>query len=275
MAVPNYAQLWERAIRGKTNTGNQYKDKPETARAYDRSVSIWSDGRQRAKALPFELSDTVLDIGSGPGVLAIPLAHRVKAVTVVEPSETMLELLQEHCTDENINNIEAINGNWEDVNTNSLPEHDYVIASYCLAMPDIRTALKAMDEAARKKVFLYWFCGLASWEKLMVDLYPVVHGKPFFPSPKSDILYGVLCQLGISAQVRHLKGTSFDRVFADTDAALADLRGRLRLDTNKYDEKLRQYIAENYYPNGSKWIFRDETNYVEISWITRKKEEVA
>lgn len=274
MARPDYAQLWRRAMLAKTYSGNQYKDDPETARNYDRSAGIWEDGRIRAAGLPFGAEDTVLDIGSGPGVLAVPLAGKVRAVTAVEPSETMLELMAKHCAQENISNIRAVCSNWEDLAPNALPEHDYVIASYSLNMPDIRPALAAMDRCARKKVYLYWFCGLASWEKLLVDLYPVVYGRPFCPQPKSDILYGVLSQLGISADVEDLADTSFDRVFPDLTAAVADLRRRLRLTESSFDHVLADYVRSHYRKADDEgWIFRDETHYVCISWTPALEKE--
>ena len=155
-----------------------------------------------------------------------------------------------------------------------MPEHDYVIASYSLNMPDIRPALAAMDRAARKRVYLYWFCRLSAWEKLLVDLYPAAHGVPFIPQPKSDILYGVLSQLGISADVEDLAGTSFDRSFPDMEHAVADLRRRLRLTDRSRDTLLADYIQKHYIPKDGGWVFRDETHYVRISWTPCLNKEV-
>ncbi|MGI6028010.1 MAG: class I SAM-dependent methyltransferase [Candidatus Heteroscillospira sp.] len=276
MEHTDYAKLWREAMERKTNIGNPYKDNPECAVNYDRSEKIWSDGAERAQGLPFGPADTVLDIGSGPGVLAVPLAGKVRAVTAVEPSDTMLNLMHRHCVRENIHNIRTVCGNWEDVSVSGFPEHDYVIASYSLNMPDILPALAAMDKAARKKVYLYWFCGLASWEKLLVDLYPAVHGYEFHAQPKSDVLYGVLSQMGISADVEDLEDTSFDRGFADMDSAVGDLRRRLRLTDRKHDDVLADYIRQNYIATGDGWVFRDETHYVCISWTPAlAKEECA
>ena len=45
---------------------------------------------------------TVLDIGAGPGTLAIPLAKQSQTVTVVEPSGVMLEYLQQEAKKEKL-----------------------------------------------------------------------------------------------------------------------------------------------------------------------------
>ena len=57
----------------------------------------------------------VLDIGAGPGTLAIPLAPRVKEVTAVEPGAGMVSILQERAAREGITNIRCIQKRWEDV----------------------------------------------------------------------------------------------------------------------------------------------------------------
>ena len=45
---------------------------------YDRSEAMRRDGEKRAAALEIDPTCSVLDIGSGPGTLALPLARRVR-----------------------------------------------------------------------------------------------------------------------------------------------------------------------------------------------------
>lgn len=52
--------------------GNQY-DSREASEAYDRSEKIRKDGIARAESMSLAPGTKVLDIGSGPGVLALPL----------------------------------------------------------------------------------------------------------------------------------------------------------------------------------------------------------
>ena len=153
MGKIDYAELWRQQMLKKTADGNSYLD-PSAAEAYDRSASIWADGYHRAALLPVTSADSVLDVGSGPGVLAVPLAKKARAVTVVEPSAAMIELLFQHCREEGIQNITVVNARWEEAADSGLPAFDYVIASYSLAMPEIRQALAAMDRIARKRVYL-------------------------------------------------------------------------------------------------------------------------
>lgn len=263
----NYAEIWKSAMTRKTASGNPYREKPETAVSYDRSEKIWADGYARAAAFPVEAEDTVLDIGSGPGVLAIPLARRVKAVTAVEPSETMVELMLGHARDKGVQNLRVVNCRWEDADLEQLGSFDHVIASYSLNMPDMETALVRMNAVAHRQVWLYWFCGIASWERIRIDLSPAVHGREFVPGPKADLLYGMLSNLGISASIIDLDGTSFDRDFPDMKTAIRDIRNRLEVTTGKWDDLFEAYIRTHHEPldNGG-WRYVDRTHYVCIHW---------
>ena len=263
----SYAEIWKNAMTKKTASGNPYREKPETAVSYDRSEKIWSDGYSRAAAFPIEADDTVLDIGSGPGVLAVPLAKRVKAVTAVEPSETMIELMLGHAREDGIKNLSVANCRWEDADLKQLGTFDHVIASYSLNMLDMEAALIRMNNAARKQVWLYWFSGVATWERIRMDLSPAVHGREFVPGPKADLLYGMLCDLGISANIVDLEGTSFDKDFPDIQVAIRNVRGRVEVSTDAWDDLFENYVRTHYKPleNGG-WRYVDRTHYVCIHW---------
>jgi cyclopropane fatty-acyl-phospholipid synthase-like methyltransferase len=57
---------------------------------YDKRVKLTLDG------LGLHRDMRVLDIGSGPGTLALPMAAHVREVTALDSSEGMLSLLREH-----------------------------------------------------------------------------------------------------------------------------------------------------------------------------------
>ena len=86
-------------------------------------------------------------------------------------------------------------------------EHDLVIASYSLSFLDMREALLKMDRLAKRQVILYCFAGVPSWERIRVDLYPLIFGREHICHPMSDVLYNLLYSLGIYADVQMLQGT--------------------------------------------------------------------
>ena len=65
----------------------------------------------------FELQDkcTVLDVGAGTGAFAIPVAKKVSAVTIVEPSKEMVRYLMKSADRNGLNNIDVITKRWEDI----------------------------------------------------------------------------------------------------------------------------------------------------------------
>lgn len=47
------------------------------AASYAASAHIWEDGKRRAKGITIAFDETVLEIGSGPGILSFELAAKV------------------------------------------------------------------------------------------------------------------------------------------------------------------------------------------------------
>lgn len=268
----DYCTQWKEqfeAAQGCPQKQPCYYDDPANAARYDDSLPIRMDGQRRAKAFGFEADASVLDIGPGPGTLAIPLSPLVGRITAVEPSAGMRSLLQQHMQEQGAENIRILPARWEQADPEEVGLHDYVIASYSLNMPQIGPALRKMNALARKKVILYWFSGLASWEKLKVDLLPRTVGRPFCPQPKSDLLYGALCQLGFSAQVTPLTDTSFSYDYPTMQAAVVNLQGRLGIGAG-FEPILQQYIQQHYQPlPGGGWRFCDRTQYVRLEWTPK------
>ena len=99
---------------------------------------------------------SVLDIGAGPGTLAVPLALAGCQVTVVESSVLMVEAMGNYRRLVNAPPIRAICSRWEDLSLEEAGVHDVVVASRSLVMGDIKCSLLKMDAAARHAVHLYW-----------------------------------------------------------------------------------------------------------------------
>ena len=80
----------------------------EAAERYDRSEIARQDGERRAAALEIDPARSVLDIGAGPGTLALPWARRARQVTAVEPSLAMVKRLERHIAEGGISNIRIL-----------------------------------------------------------------------------------------------------------------------------------------------------------------------
>jgi SAM-dependent methyltransferase len=131
---------------------------------------------------------TVLDIGSGPGAFAVPFALRSAQVTAVEPSSSMIELLQQHAHSHGVT-IDVIEPLWEDINVDHEgwnPAFDLVFASMCPAISSWQYLEKAL-QCARKYCFLSTFAGKRE-HNLIRELWPLLMGGEQ-PAMHLDIVY--------------------------------------------------------------------------------------
>lgn len=262
----DWNQIWKDAFLQSRLTGDNYYDNEERAKCYDDSENIWIDGDKRAITLSPDPSWSVLDIGSGPGILTVPLAHRVRAVTAVEPSLPMISRLKRHLVEENLSNVEIIHSRWEDISADELEAHDLVIASYSLNFEDIRQALLKMNRLAKRMVILYWFAGITNWELIRMDLFSQVHNRKLALFPKCNVIYNLLYDLGLYPDVEILQGTSFPKEYADYGKALFYLRGTLNIFDETHDELLHKYIEDRWRRGDGRLFMDDRTTYVKLSW---------
>ncbi|MDD2950903.1 MAG: class I SAM-dependent methyltransferase, partial [Sulfuricurvum sp.] len=102
--------------------------------------------------------EVVLDIGCGPGTLAIPLAKKVKEVIAIDFSAQMLEELKAYAAREGVTNIKTYHIGWED-DWSHLPQIDIVVASRSMEVSDVDVALAKMSAHARKACYLTYKVG--------------------------------------------------------------------------------------------------------------------
>lgn len=164
----------------------------------------------------------VLDIGAGPGNLALPMAALAGSVTTVEPSPGMNKVLAAGMAKADITNIRQVEKNWEDVDPDADLEapYDLVLAAMSLGMADIRAALEKMNRVCSGQVVVFWHAGIPEWEKMPRTLWPELFNIDYHGGPKSDVLFQVLYQMGIYPEIR-VYSHHFTEVFPDMDAAAA------------------------------------------------------
>lgn len=163
--VIDYNELWKLYYRSRHSSRNKNPVKGEfwddLAEHYDRSVrkNPWNTDRDIIQ-LDLNPDHTVLDIGAGNGRLSVPLAQKVKWVTAVEPSSSMIRYLERNMKEAGLVNYDCIQNTWEET---PVPEdtgtYDLVISAFALDFFDLQSALEKMDQAASEKVYIFWFAG--------------------------------------------------------------------------------------------------------------------
>lgn len=225
-------------------------------------------GAERAEQVISKLlvdpETSIVDIGCGPGSLSIPLAKTAGTVTAIDPAYAMLDQLKEKASDENLSNIATINKKWEDISVGiDVAPHDVVVASYSLAMADIREALSKMNEAAIRGVCLFWFAGKRGW--INETLWPKLFGEDYIPGPDYIYLLNVLYQIGIHPNLEITKRTHEQR-FPSMEEALKNWRENLPDLTPEQDAILKKHIEETLHLENGTFYFRNEIKSAMIWW---------
>lgn len=228
----------------------------------------WTASRERIAAMDITPLSRILDVGAGPGTLAIPLSKIAAHVTAVEPSGGMLECLMENIKEEGISNITVVPKKWEDVNIakDLCMPYDVVIGSYSLGFPDLREGLKKMDEVSSKYVYIFWFADMVSpWQKNYSEIWEKLYGVPCSKSRKPNIIFNLLNQMGIYSNVEVTVEESVHR-FPSIDEAVMDQKEGLNLTTVEQEEILRNYLASKLQYEYGSYVMREKSHRAKIWW---------
>ncbi|MEI6293119.1 MAG: class I SAM-dependent methyltransferase [Methanomicrobiales archaeon] len=251
---------------------------------YSKSIDFWSDEENvrrlylydkkgRANLVMEQLGGIkvypgakVLDIGAGPGTLAVPLARRGCKVTVVEPSPVMVSALRDYQASEKVEEIHIIEKRWEDVTVEELGgPFDIVIASYSLSMVDIDEAVRKMDAVCSGTAYLFWFLKPSPSSEVLFDLWPKVHGVPYYYEPKADCLLMALLQMGIYPNFEVLKSNHRHRYLTIGDAT-ADFHRRMACTDEHQDKIIRNYLRTKLTMIGNEFQLRGSSYGAKIWW---------
>lgn len=206
---------------------------------------------QMLDRIPVSPGWTVLDIGCGPGTLAIPLAKKAGSVTALDVSSEMLGQLKCQAESMGLSNIRYVNSSWQDACAGGeVGSHDIVIASRSLMSGDVREALAHIAAITREAAYI---------------TSPIVHlpldweaytaiGRGNRKHPPYIYLYNMLFQMGIQANVEILS-PKVRAEFPSVEEAIDDLLGRT--DPFSPDEKarLRDFLEARLTREGSPAVF--------------------
>lgn len=222
---------------------------------------------KRIEGMKLSPESRVLDIGAGPGTLAIPIAQRVAHVTAVEPSEGMVSVMRENIDEYGLENVECVHKDWEavDIESDLSAPYDVVFASYSLGMKDIRTSVQKMLDASSKYVYLYWFAGETSWDMHSRKLWPLLHGREYQPAPKCDVLYNVLYDMEIYPNVSVFPFEHVHR-YATLDEAVEDFKSYYNASSDTQAAILRDYFEGVLEEDNGALIQRGWSTRVKMWW---------
>ncbi|MBU0674978.1 MAG: class I SAM-dependent methyltransferase [Proteobacteria bacterium] len=194
----DWNRIWLEARKQRTCKGKGQDDWDRKAASFARRNRGSSYIARLLSFIRAEPTDRILDVGCGPGTLAIPLAAQVAQVTAMDYSSGMLAALVEQAQAESIDNITVCRAAWEDDwEALALPSHDIAVASRSLSVDDLAAALKKLDRWAIKRVVVTDRVGSGPFDP---EVFAAV-GRQLDAGPDYMITVNLLHQLGIYAKV--------------------------------------------------------------------------
>ncbi|MBN1191974.1 MAG: class I SAM-dependent methyltransferase [Dehalococcoidales bacterium] len=209
---------------------------------------------------------TVLDIGSGPGTLSIPLAKKSHSITALDISSQMLKNLKKNADKCGLNNIRYFNSSWQDAFAEKLVgEHDVIVASRSLMHGNMKDALSSIAALSRQAAYL---------------TFPVIHlpfdwevyqaiGRNGKKHPSYIYLYNMLYQMGIIANVEIL----YSRIkvqFSGIQDAIDRLQWRTEPFTTDEKSRLVKFLEKKFDEQKGSTVFIHEgfSRWALIWWKT-------
>ena len=244
----DWEQLWKDELK-RSNVENTTQLNWDTfAEQFERQYSR-SDYRDKMlDRICSSPNDTVLDIGCGPGNLAVPLASRVKSVTALDVSKDMLRLAKKQAESQHFSNITFIQFDLEDVVIGKdIQPHDIVVCSRAFPKRNPRESLEKLDQAAKKFVYLTLKTIDDDAHKFYLDLYREI-GKEYRRYPDYIYAYNLLYQMGIPAHVDFIEYTDIFR-YEKAEDAFQILDSHIRVETRNQKDKLMSFVVRNIEKN--------------------------
>lgn len=154
-AGPDWNQLWYQAKKNKSWKTKKAPDWDEKAASFAERTSASIYTEKFLKLLNPQPSWSVLDVGCGPGTIALPLSKKVNELSCLDFSKNMLAILEGKIEGKKIKNIKTYHASWEDDwQKLKIASHDIAISSRSLAVDDLKKALQKLSSHARKLVVI-------------------------------------------------------------------------------------------------------------------------
>lgn len=203
--------------------------------------------------IKIDAEDAVLDIGCGPGVIALPFSKLAKAVTAVDSSSGMLQVLRENAKAQKSGNIVCVNKFWRDVrvSVDINTEYDVVVSSNSINLLASREqtingkplqdwslvdAIAKMNHVG-KRVYLTFHLSRDSFSEVFKVL-----GREYNPWPNHMIMHNVLYQMGIRPNFNVIALSNRRAGDSETWLRRIDWLAKLSL---KEEELVLEYLENN------------------------------
>lgn len=177
---------------------------------------------------------TLLDVGCGPGTIALSVAPRLHHVYGLDYSPGMLEVFASEALARGIAHATPILRNWSD-DWADVPVCDIVVASRSSQVDDLEAALAKLHAHATRRVYVTLLAGGRFFEPAIYDAL----GRDVEPLPDYIYAVNILRQRGIHPTLDYLDGENRLRNCVDFDDFVRKISWSLGNITTDERERLR------------------------------------
>ena len=237
---PDWNELWQQARKRKSWRPKKKKDWDQRAATFAKRNADSQFAQLFLEQMQPQPHWRVLDVGCGPGTLALPLAPQVNHISAIDFSQAMLQELAKRQQQQGINNISSYHASWDDDwQQLGLQRHHVAIAARSLAVDDLRKALQKLGSWASHKVFIADRVGPGPFDP---ELFAAL-GRPFEPGPDYIYTVNILFQLGIQPHINYLEFDQ-ERTYASREEAVAGCSWMLDEVKEGEEPALERYVDD-------------------------------
>ncbi len=211
------------------------------ARAQDMSLGVFTGVYVEGFVARLDLTgcETLLDVGCGPGTIALTVAPRLTHVVGIDFSPGMVDAFLEQARVRGVTNASALCRAWEEP-WDDVPRCDVVVASRSSQVADLEAALLKMHAHARRRVYLTHKVGGRFLDDAVYDAL----GRADEPLPDYIYVVNILYRHGIHPRIDYLEGENRLERVRDADDCVRRVEWSIGPLTSEEGERLRRYYDQ-------------------------------
>jgi SAM-dependent methyltransferase len=251
----DFANMYKQHKIASTFKGKKASDWDEKAESMSKRVIDSPYTAEFISKMNIEGCESLLDVGCGPGTIALALAPKMKKVRGLDFSTGMLECFLKNAADREISCAKSIHRSWED-DWSDIEPCDIVVASRSIEVKDLKDGLTKLNYKAKKAVYVTYKAGGSFVDE---DILGYI-GKDIVTRPDYMYVLLILREMGIYAKLDFIDTPGGSVSYESKDLFLSSLGWSVGgLDDEqkaKADEFYDKYISTGIFkPKGFKWAF--------------------
>jgi hypothetical protein len=231
--------LWHNARAGTSWKPSAAQDWSNRSESFAERVISSPYVARVLSLLEIDRQTTILDVGCGPGTLALPLAEQAGSVTALDYAEGMLSRLRILAAERRLTTIRTLHCAWEDDwAVKGVGVHDVAIASRSLNIDNLAAAIAKLNQHASKQVYIVERIAPTPFDPAAF----AAVGRPFDSGPDYIYTLNILYSMGIHPEVRHIEISPED-TYPDLEHVRQRYRWMLKDLTDDEEQRLSDYLS--------------------------------